>query len=235
MGEYDIRDFIKESEKQEEFYKEQISKFDKLLKDYETKKTDLQQRKETVLDGIAKKFVPSFSQAELDAFSKHFSASEPKNYTNTMEREKELLKNKISKIETNEEFIKRDALSDPENGVIATQIQEIKPLYNSAKANLEKITSFSGFEGLRERHYGTDLYPHKGFAKYFSPEYYRDWKNGDMIIEALKVNNFVDVLTMYQQSLEQTQTLGASLKDYDEQLKRIKKITEDYKESKYLL
>jgi hypothetical protein len=233
MAEYTIRDFIQESKKQEAFYNEQIGRFDKILEDYQQKINDLQNRKESVLDTIVKKYVPEFDDLNLKSFSEIFNSKEAVNFNAELGKEKIEIQEKLRAIESEDEFKKSEALIDPQSGVIATQVQEIKPIYDRAKALLEKITSFPSFEGLNERHYGTDLYPHKGFAKYFSSEYYKDWKYSDIIIEELKMNNFVDVLIEYDQAKNQVTALGASLKDYNDQIVRIKKLIKDHKELQY--
>jgi len=235
MSEYTVQDFIREAEKQEQFYRDQIAKFDKILSDYEIKRSDLLKRKDIVLDSIVKKFVPELNTENLKKFSLVFNHPEPLSYIEDMNKEKELLKKKILEIENNNEFKKREALTHPEHGVIVTQINEIKPIYESAKEIYDKINSFSYFKILKERNYGTDLYPYKGLKKYFIPQFYQDWKNADIIVEELKVNNFIDVLNLYDQASNQVKNLGSALEDYENQILKIKNLEREYEESKYKL
>ena len=233
MSEYNIKDFINESKKQEDFYNEQIGKFDKLLEDYQQKIGDLQKRKESVLDSIVKKYVPLLEESYLNSFANVFSSPESAGMAAELEKEKIKISENIKLIEAEDEFKKADALIDPQSGVIATQVQEIKPIYDSAKAVLSKMNQYTFFEGLKERNYGTDLYPHKGFFKYFSKEYLDDWKHADQIIADMKAANFIDVLNDYEQAQNQANTLGAALKEYNDQIGRIKKLIKTHDDLKY--
>lgn len=228
MSDYNIRDFINEAEKQEKFYKEQISRFDKLLEDHKQKVEDLQNRKNGILNNITLQFIPEFTEQELNKISQKINSSKLADLFKEYSNEKQLLRKKVEEIEKKDDYIKREALTNPESGVIPSQINEIKPLYEAAKVIYDKINRFPSFKGLRERNYGTNSYPYQGFKKYFIPQFYQDWKNSDRIVEALSAKDFIDVIYQYDQAENQVTALGNSLKDYQEQLKIIEELTKEH-------
>jgi hypothetical protein len=230
--EYNIQDFINESERQQSFYNDQIAKLDNLLNDYKLKIDDLSQKKTTVLNNISKITVPEFTEETLAQLAKKVNDKRLNNLYNEFKKEKSTLEKRIQEIEQIDDYNRCDALTDPESGVLTSQINELKPLYQRANETCQKILRFPAFRGLNLRKYGTNLYPYKGFMKYFIPKYYQDWKHSDEIVEALKVNNFVDVITLFEESERQVNAFSASIKDYETQIQTLKNLTAEHDESK---
>jgi hypothetical protein len=229
--EYTIHDFISESENQQSFYNDQISKLDNLLNDYKIKIDDLSKRKTTSLNTISKIALPEFTEDSLSILSKKINDKTFINLHNDFINEKTILEKRIKEIEQIDDYSHRDALTDPKSGVLSSQINELKPLYQRANETCQRILRFPAFRGLNLRKYGTNLYPYKGFMKYFIPQYYQDWKHSDEIVEDLKVNNFVDVLTLFNESEKQVNAFSASIHDYENQINNIKTLEKEYNDS----
>ncbi|MES2765079.1 MAG: hypothetical protein V4642_04380 [Bacteroidota bacterium] len=225
---YDIADFVREANKQVQFYNAQLEKFDTLLKDHEQKAKDLEKRRDSLLDGLLKHFMPSFTKENLLKLSDTIHAPGLQRLYEQYEEEKSLLAQGIQAIEQNDAYQKREALGNRSTGVLQTQIDEIKPLYDKAKKEYDEIMSYPAFPGLWERRYGTADYPHQGILRFVNPQYLSDWKESDIIVAGLGANSFVDVMSKFSEVKDLVDNLGSSLKDYQMQLDAIAKLEENY-------
>ena len=225
---YDIADFVREANKQVQFYNVQLEKFDTLLKDHATKAKELEKRRDSLLDGLLKHFMPSFTKENLLKLSDTIHAPGLVRLYEQYEEEKSLLAQGVQQIEQNDAYQKREALGNRSTGVLQTQIDEIKPLYDKAKAEYDEIINYPAFASLWEKRFGTTDYPHQGFLKYVNPAYLADWRDADIIVAGLGMNSFMDVMSKFSEVKDLVDNLGSSLKDYQMQLAAIGKLEENY-------
>ncbi|MFZ1573128.1 MAG: hypothetical protein IPP08_08680 [Chlorobiota bacterium] len=230
-----IYDFIQETQKQIQFHNEQIKRFDELINENKNNSTNLKSRRDEIILKLSNIVAPHFSDAELLSLSNRIQNSKLSSLNQNIEEDKITLSNRISEISKNDLYIKRVALTDPKSGVIKMQLDELNPMYNKAVDDYNQIVKIDGFEGLYNRKFGTDLYPHKSVFKYFNSEYLNDWKRSDEILKILGEKDFVDVISKFNESKRLVDDLGSSIQDLKTQEVEINKLTIEFDESSYNL
>ena len=69
--------------------------------------------------------------------------------------------------------------------------------------------------------WGTPRYQHRGWLRFLDPEYLKDWRNADHIVEALRVSNFPQAAAIFNEKLDQVKVLEGSMQGLNGELSEI--------------
>lgn len=235
MRDYTIQDFIAEAEKQERFLQQQIARFDTLLADYDAKTSDLRARKSQAVMAITRRLLPEFSNDGAARLARTLGNTAVAGLHAEYLREKEQLGKRIAAIEADGKFQKRDYLLAPGTGVISSQIAEVEPMYEEASSYCAALENKRRFSELAARRYGTPDYPHRGLLRFFNTEFLQDWRNADVIEEAMQGKPFAEILEQYDDAKNRRMVFGQTIAELRAQQAEIEGLAAEHDEKQRLL
>lgn len=232
MSTHSTRDFIREAETQQTFYKDQIARFDAVLSDQAGNIATLLKKKDAALRTMTDILLPTFTQEECGVLALRLQKPALAGLYGEYLREQSQMQERITTIEQDERFQKFDALINPASGVLTTQIAELEPLFMGAETTLKKLRSMQGFERLRTNKYGRNDYAHQGVMRFLTPEYYTDNADAAAIMKQSGVSDFLDVLSEYNTAQDRVNTLAPSLQRLREECATLQALTEEHHRTK---
>jgi len=152
---------------------------------------ELQQRRQNLMDNIASRLLPDLTQSSIASLEAHFPDLITNNWVRQeIEQRRQQIKQRLKEIAHSYEPNKYESQiekMDVEIGKLESDFNDIEPGYKA-------MASIKGIEDLIKRAYGTDYYQ----LGWLNPQYYRDWKRADEIVEELKCSDWNDVVRRYE-------------------------------------
>jgi len=152
--------------------------------------------RQQALTALARAYLPTLDKGALQNAEKltgfrGFSRRDP---LDAMAHQLAVLKKTAARIKAEERYIRREFLVGP-HGELTREIEERRSLLEPWARECGRFESVEGFQELIESQYDTPEYA----ESIFSARYWRLWRAGDSICEALGMGDFGDeVLPAYQ-------------------------------------
>lgn len=155
----------------------------------------LEQARDQALDELAALYLPawtpeSFAPIPTLTGYRQFEVNNP---FELAEQRRRSLSSLVAGVEGDERYQRREQLLDPVAGELSLKVAEAGTqlkFFNDALAPYEEEPEL---HGLVERGYDTDAYG----VKWWTLQYYRDWKHGDLIAEKFGKQSFREALDDY--------------------------------------
>lgn len=214
---YDVDDFIRAADGELREYDTHAHRFEELRRSNTEKQAELKSRLQEAQGRLAETALSDMSEASVSALAQKLGLPALMAGFREMADRGQRLAERLAQIESNPAYTNREL----RRLQIDTELREVEPLYNDARAGLEQMSRLSGLDGLITRQWGTPQYPHQGIFRFFKPEYLHDWKNADAAVAALKAKNFAEVAQRYADRKEQNQVLGERVGRRRDELKQL--------------
>lgn len=149
---------------------------------------------------LSKVYLPELTEAALDAAEKAtgfrgFTGRKP---LIAMGREEAKLRTRLTQLEADERYIKREHLTGPQ-GTWTRELAEAKDLLEPWDQDCQRFEVLEGFQELIDIGYDTPAFE----ERWWQPDYWRHWAAGDRICSALELGDFGDdVLPAYKTARE---------------------------------
>lgn len=191
-------------------YQQNQSEAEALLALYQGTKAELGKKRDALKEeqdaaflGLASSYLPSLSEgalsrAEMLTGFRGFSRRDP---IAVVRKEQESRRKRVAAIAADERYQRRQYLVG-DHGELQTKLAEAQSMLEPWQHDCERFESLPGFEELIDNAYDTP-----GFSvSFLSAAYWRMWKQGDAVCEALGMDDFGDdVLPAYQEVVAKRQ------------------------------
>jgi hypothetical protein len=164
-------------------------------KEHQSRVKELEQARDQALDELAALYLPAWTPASFAPVPTltGYRQFEVNNPFELAEQRRQSLSSLVAGVEGDERYRRREQLLDPVAGELSLKVagaaQQLK-FFNDSLAPYEEEPEL---RGLVERGYDTDAYG----VNWWSLQYYRDWKHGDLIAEKFGKQSFREALEDY--------------------------------------
>lgn len=133
------------------------------------------------------------------------------------------LQKRVQEIEADDRYIGRDHLIDPNVGELILERDNLAGELSILDPSLARYEQDPSFRELHNRRYGTDDYS----GRWWSRQYYRDWKAGDEVLERFNENDFKVLIRNHDELDRARQALAADLEQVDERIASVKALVDE--------
>lgn len=132
---------------------------------------------------------------------------------------------RLKVISQDERFLRAHALLRPEVGPLALRLAEANSFLAPWLATVENYQRNHIFMRLFHAGYSTPSY----LYKWWHPHYYRDWREGDELVEAAGKKDWSELATEYTQAKRETDRWSAVKLQVEEEMKGIIDLVEEHR------
>ncbi len=205
---HDVDDFLRQAAGELAEHQAHQQRFEGLLQENASRLVELRQRREAAAAQLGQVALPVASEEGLAALAERLNLPGLKNAASEIALRRRNIALRIQEIEELPAYQRREG----RRLHIQQQLEEAEPLFNHARAELQRLEALEGMRELVEERWGTPAYEHQGWLRFFNREFLEDWRRADQIIEALKVSDFQEVAQRFQERLEQTTIFGETVR-----------------------
>lgn len=161
------------------------------------KREQLKEQHEAALLALAQSYLPvleegALNRAEMLTGFRGFSRRDP---LSVLKKEQDSRRRRVAAILADERYRRRQFLVG-EHGELQTKLAEAQSMLEPWEHDCARFEDLEGFHELIERGYDTPRFS----VSFLSPAYWRMWKQGDAVCEALGMDDFGDeVLPAYKE------------------------------------
>lgn len=186
-----------------------------------------------LLEEMATLNLPRLGMAEFEACRDRtgygqFVASNP---IARMNQEHVQLQRVIAEIDADERYVRREELIDPVAGELTHRAMRMKEDCELMREAVKRYEALPRFIKLIDNGYGTEAYS----LRPWHLDFYRDWKYGDKVCEALGKERFADVRAEYMPLRQGLEQALAELRRAEKEIMDIRKLVELRQQSAYRL
>lgn len=163
----------------------------------------LKEQHEAALLALAQSYLPALEEGALNRAEMltGFRGFSRRNPIAVVHKEQESRRKRVAAIVSDERYRRRQFLVG-EHGELQTKLAEAQSMLEPWKHDCARFEDLPGFEELIEHGYDTPRFS----ASFLSAAYWRMWKQGDAVCEALGMDDFGDdVLPAYQELVAKRQ------------------------------
>ncbi|MEZ4219736.1 MAG: hypothetical protein R3B13_02325 [Polyangiaceae bacterium] len=178
---------------------------------------------------LANAYLPGLTRHHLDALERltGFLAFQRRDPLEAMAHERHVLEHTIATIRADGRYDKREELAGP-HGTLRTRLTQAHEMMAPWVTDCARYESLEGFTDLVYSAYDTPEFRHN----WWQGEYWRRWKQGDAICEALGMKDFGDdVLPAYRKSAEQRAFWQQEIRGLESELASITELVQRHDES----
>lgn len=189
------RDFLYHATSQMRLLQRILDQNDVALREHSSRVKRLEEARAQALDELTAQYLPSLTREAVAAVPSltgygRFEADDP---LRQMEQRREQLSARVAAVEGDERYQRREQLLDPVAGELTLKLAAAERQLKFFNDSVAPYEQEPGFPGLIERGYDTDAYS----TEWWELQYYRDWKDGDIITEKFGQERFRDVAEAY--------------------------------------
>ncbi len=192
-----------------------------------------EQKTTAELDSVALElsaaYLPGLTQAHLSSVEQlaGFGAFARRNPLEAQAHERHVLEHTLAAIRQDEKYLQREELAGP-HGTLRTKLTQAHEQMAPWIADCQRYERLDGFSELYRAGYDTPDFSHK----WWSSEYWQQWKQGDAICEALGMKDFGDdVLPAYNKSATQRAFWEQEIRTLETELGTISALVQKHDES----
>jgi len=204
---HDLDDFIRQAGAELAAYDEHGRRFEGLLQENDKRLHELRGRREEAWKHLGEIALPDRSEAALSALAARLNLPGLETIARETAARRDAIAARLAEIDALPLYADRES----HRVHLQAQLDEEAPLYDFARAELDKMEALPGMQELLDDAWGTERYEIRGWTRFFNPEFLKDWKHADGIIEALGAADFEEVARRYSERSEQVQVLGESV------------------------
>ncbi len=185
--------------------------------------------RQQALTALAQAYLPTLDKGALQSAEKltgfrGFSRRDP---LDAMAHQLQVLKKTVARIRAEERYIRREFLVGP-HGELTHEVAERRSLLDPWERECARFESLEGFQELIESHYDTPGY----VQSIFSARYWKLWRMGDSICEALEMGDFGDeVLPAYQKVAGERLKWMRQVEEVQQQIEAIHTLVQQHDEA----
>ncbi len=215
---YDVDDFVRAADTELHEYDSHAERFESLRKNNGEKQEGLRQR---LLDAQAQladaSLAGGITPESVQALAEKLGAPALVWGFNEVQERGKKIAERLAQLAADPRFADRELRKLR----LETELREVEPPFNEARAELARMQQLAGLSGLIQRQWGTPRYPHQGLFRFFKGEYLRDWKSADAAVSALRAKDFAEVAQRFADRQEQNQILGERVRRLKEEQEAI--------------
>lgn len=200
MAEVSTRDFLHNANLHMRTLGQLLRENEAAQKQHSSQVKALEQTRDAALDELAALYLPAWTPAAFAPIPAltGYRQFEVNNPFALAEQRRQTLSSLVVSVEGDERYQRREQLLDPVAGELSLKVAEAGQQLKFFNDSLAPYEEEPELYGLVERGYDTEAYG----VKWWSLQYYRDWKHGDLITEKFGKQSFREVLDDYHRLRE---------------------------------
>jgi hypothetical protein len=220
---YDVEDFIRSASQELSDYEEHQRRFEELLSENDRRLADLGRRREDAWRQLGMLALPGGDETGIAALVERFRLPGLSALAQETASRRAAIEARVREIEAAPPYAEREG----RRLRLQVQLEENAPHHEYAMEELRKLEGLPGMEGLVRRGWGTPHYPHRGLFRFFNGEFLNDWKHADEIVAALKVRDFAEAASRYQERLQTATVMGETVGRLRAELEEIDRLEQE--------
>lgn len=220
---YDVDDFLRQAAAELAQYKHQEQQFQGLLEENKRRGEELRQRQEAAWAQLGAVALPAPTEAALIALAGRLNLPGLKKIADETTARRTAITQLVGRIEGSPQYQNRER----RRVQIQAELDEEQPLFDFARAELQKLLDLPGMQELYEEKWGTSEYEHRGLLRFFNREFLEDWRRADDIVEALRVANFGEAAAQFKERLESARVMNETVQRLRSELDALAQLEQD--------
>lgn len=214
---YDVDAFLRRASEELADYSSHEQRFEELLNENARRLGELRGRLSEAWAQLGRLALPEPGEAQLSGLADRLRLPGLKTIAQEMATRRAQIEALLERIEQNPLYQEREV----RRVRLQAQLDEEEPLFEYAQRELQRLDALEGMRELISDRWGTPEYEHRGWLRFFDPEFLKDWRNADQIVEALKVSDFREAAARFQERLEQATEMRNSVERLRRELSEI--------------
>jgi hypothetical protein len=227
MTEYGIDEFIRRAERRVEFDRSRLATFDTLAANHAGRMKQLEQRLHDALASLSYDAFGMITESTVTTWASRHQAADVAERWYALKRTLAERQRTIEAVEADPRWATRQAMTMDKAGVLPAQIEELRPLLDEAESTYTRLYHQRLID-LTTKGWGSERYPHKGWKRFFTSEYLRDWEAADALVERSGCASWDELVQLWDEARIRRDTFRASMDDLEDQLRNIQNLEEQH-------